>query len=84
MIDATSPLSGSQRIRSRVSGVQYFVEHHRGLFYILTNAPLHGRDDNLAENFYLVRCPVEHIQSFDWQVYLTNVISSDCLFCSLL
>lgn len=70
MIDATNPLDGLQRVRERVSGVRYFLEHHYGVFYILTNAPLSESEDRSDGNYYLAQCQVEDIQSSDWQVRL--------------
>lgn len=65
VIDATNPFDSMQRVHKRVSGVQYFLEHHNGLFYILTNAALSGWSGG---NYYLATCPVEHILSSQWQV----------------
>ncbi|KAM7265070.1 hypothetical protein ACFE04_002753 [Oxalis oulophora] len=69
VIDTTNPLGGLQRIRERVSGVQYFLEHHYGMFYILTNAPISGAHKECTEGggYYLARCPAEDIFSADWQ-----------------
>ncbi|EXB44900.1 Protease 2 [Morus notabilis] len=67
IIEAANPSGGLQKIRERVSGVQYFLEHHHGVFYILTNVPLCGNKEWSGENYYLVRCPVEDIQSVNWQ-----------------
>ncbi|KAJ7943291.1 protease 2 [Quillaja saponaria] len=67
LIDAANPLGDLQRIRKRVSGVQYFLEHHYGLFYILTNAPLPENKNWSGEDYYLVRCRVEDIESTNWQ-----------------
>ncbi|KAJ6357038.1 hypothetical protein OIU78_005014 [Salix suchowensis] len=67
VIDATNPLDGLQRVRERVSGVRYFLEHHYGVFYILTNAPLSESEDLSDGNYYLAQCQVEDIQSSDWQ-----------------
>ncbi|XP_061976902.1 uncharacterized protein LOC133698042 [Populus nigra] len=67
VIDATNPLDGLQRVRERVSGVRYFLEHHYGVFYILTNAPLSESEDRSDGNYYLAQCEVEDIQSSDWQ-----------------
>ncbi|XP_020537515.1 dipeptidyl aminopeptidase BI isoform X2 [Jatropha curcas] len=64
VIDAINPLEGLQRVHKRVSGVQYFLEHHSGLFYVLTNAPLSGWSGG---NYYLATCQIEHIQSSKWQ-----------------
>lgn len=69
MIDATNPLGGLQRVHKRVSGVQYFLEHHYGLFYILTNAPL-SENEQCGGDYYLVRCRVEEVQSANWLVSL--------------
>lgn len=62
-------MSGLRRIHKRVSGVQYFLEHHSDFFYILTNASLSGHMDSLREGYLLARCRVEHIQSNNWQVW---------------
>ncbi|XP_038692383.1 dipeptidyl aminopeptidase BI [Tripterygium wilfordii] len=70
VIDATNPQDGLRRIRKRVSGVQYFLEHHHGLFYILTNAPLNGNKEWSGGNYYLARCQVEDIQSASWQTMI--------------
>uniref|UniRef100_A0A6M2EZC5 Prolyl endopeptidase n=1 Tax=Populus davidiana TaxID=266767 RepID=A0A6M2EZC5_9ROSI len=67
VIDATNPLDGLQRVRERVSGVRYFLEHHYGVFYILTNAPLSESEDRSDGNYYLAQCQVADIQSSDWQ-----------------
>ncbi|XP_048228684.1 protease 2 isoform X3 [Ricinus communis] len=64
VIDAANPLDDLQRVYKRVSGVQYFLEHHSGSFYILTNAPLSGQ---ASGNYYLATCQVEDIQSCKWQ-----------------
>lgn len=56
-----------QRLCKRASGVQYFVEHHYGLFYILTNAPMpEGKWS--GDDYYLVKCRFEDIESAKWQV----------------
>ncbi|KAF3431635.1 hypothetical protein FNV43_RR26366 [Rhamnella rubrinervis] len=67
IIDASNPFGGMQRIRERVSGVQYFVEHHCGVFYILTNSPLHENMQWCGKDYYLARCRVEDVQSTNWQ-----------------
>ncbi|KAK9266777.1 hypothetical protein L1049_012665 [Liquidambar formosana] len=66
VIDATNPQDGLRRIHKRVPGVQYFLEHHYGFFYVLTNAPLCETKFSCGD-FYLARCRVEDIQSGDWQ-----------------
>ncbi|CAJ2633384.1 unnamed protein product [Trifolium pratense] len=55
VIDSANPMDGLQRLCERSSGVQYFVEHHSSLFYILTNAPLPDSKCSGGE-YYLVRC----------------------------
>lgn len=67
VIDAANPFDGLCRIRKRVSGVQYFLEHHYGFFYILTNAPLSENKENTCGNYYLAKCQVEDIQAANWQ-----------------
>lgn len=78
MIDATNPLDGLQRVRKRVSGVQYFLEHHYGVFYILTNAPLSENKEQSGGDYYLATFQAEQIQSSDWQVAL--VLSTNEMF----
>lgn len=70
MIDAAKPLAGLERIRKRVSGVQYFLEHHYGFFYILTNAPLSENEKWSSRDYYLAKCRLEDIHSANWQVIL--------------
>lgn len=62
-----------QRIRERVSGVQYFLEHHCGLFYFLTNAPLDANKELCGKDYYLARCRVEDVQSANWQVRFLRI-----------
>ncbi|WCJ35775.1 Prolyl oligopeptidase family protein [Euphorbia peplus] len=64
VIDATKPLNGLQRIHKRVSGVQFFLEHHHNLYYILSNAPSSGWE---GESYYLATCGVEHIHMSKWK-----------------
>ncbi|XP_042377444.1 protease 2-like [Zingiber officinale] len=54
-------------VRKRVSGVQYFLEHHYGFFYILTNAPLEG-SNSTGDGYYLARCIAEKSSLAEWQV----------------
>lgn len=71
LIDAAKPLAGLNRIHKRVSGVQCFVEHHSGLFYILTNAPLSENEMwSTRGDYYLARCRIEDIHTDKWQVIL--------------
>ncbi|KAK6281029.1 hypothetical protein POUND7_014854 [Theobroma cacao] len=67
VVDSTDPLSGLRRVHERVSGVQYFLEHHFGFFYILTNAPVKESMMCSTEGYYLARCQVGDIQSTTWQ-----------------
>lgn len=68
VIDAANPLDGLRRVCERVCGVQYFLEHHYGIFYILTNAPLSENMECSGGNYYLAKCRVEDIQPENWQV----------------
>lgn len=74
LMDSTDMRSGLQRIREREAGVQYFVEHHYGFFYILTNAPLEN-GKMVAANYQLARCSVANIASNKWQVCIVFSIS---------
>ncbi|KAJ4874619.1 Prolyl oligopeptidase family protein [Raphanus sativus] len=65
IVNADKPLAGLRRARERVPGVQCFLEHHNGFFYILTNAPT---DEWSGEGYYLTRCLVEDVESSQWQV----------------
>ncbi|PWA89051.1 hypothetical protein CTI12_AA114330 [Artemisia annua] len=67
IIDANKPKDGLLKVHDRVSGVQFFLEHHKGFFYILKNAHSYDENDLLDGNYYLARCPVEDIQSANWQ-----------------
>ncbi|XP_047971308.1 dipeptidyl aminopeptidase BI [Salvia hispanica] len=62
-INASNPHAGLQRFCRRVSGVQYFLEHHRGIFYVLTNAPTCKDKKFSGIGLYLARCRVEDAQS---------------------
>lgn len=68
LIDAANPLDGLQKVWKRVSGAQYFLEHHRGSFYVLTNAPLSGNKEWSGEGYYLASCRAEDLLSSSWQV----------------
>ncbi|XP_062163021.1 uncharacterized protein LOC133869938 [Alnus glutinosa] len=67
VIDAANPLDGLRRVCERVCGVQYFLEHHYGIFYILTNAPLSENMECSGGNYYLAKCRVDDIQPENWQ-----------------
>lgn len=68
MIDAANPLDGLQKVWKRVSGVQFFLEHHHGLFYVLTNAPLSESKKWSGEGYYLASCRLQDLLSSNWQV----------------
>ncbi|KAH7688999.1 Peptidase S9A prolyl oligopeptidase protein, partial [Dioscorea alata] len=66
VMDATNYKNGLTLVRKRVPGVQYFLEHHYGFFYILTNSP----SENItftAEGCHLVRCRAENSSLSTWQ-----------------
>ncbi|XP_050372148.1 uncharacterized protein LOC126790059 isoform X1 [Argentina anserina] len=67
LIDSANPLGGSHKVWKRVPGVQYFLEHHHGTFYVLTNAPLDESKDWSGEGYYLATCCAEDLQSSSWQ-----------------
>ncbi|KAF3518001.1 hypothetical protein DY000_02063401 [Brassica cretica] len=68
IVNADKPLAGLRRARARVPGVQCFLEHHNGFFYILTNAHTDAASEWSGEGYYLTRCLVEEIESSEWQV----------------
>ncbi|PKA52982.1 oligopeptidase B [Apostasia shenzhenica] len=69
VIDAMNIKDGIWPVRKCASGVQYFLEHHYGFFYILTNAPLDemGSDTN---GFHLVRCQADKSLLGNWQAII--------------
>ncbi|XP_071708962.1 uncharacterized protein [Rutidosis leptorrhynchoides] len=75
VIDANNPKDGLRKIHDRVSGVQFFLEHHKGFFYILTNAPLASENELLDRKYYLARCCVDDVQSTSWQVIFLLIFS---------
>ncbi|XP_072997061.1 uncharacterized protein [Typha latifolia] len=66
VIDSTNIRGGLWAVRKRVSGVQYFLEHHYGFFYILTNAPLENFLSP-TRGYYLARCRAEKAALDKWQ-----------------
>ncbi|KAM0866112.1 hypothetical protein ACQ4PT_042830 [Festuca glaucescens] len=64
-------------VQKRTNKVQYFLEHHNGFFYILTNAPLEDIETS-AEGYYLARCRAEKALMDRWQV--VALPGSDCIF----
>ncbi|XP_064978433.1 uncharacterized protein LOC103996239 isoform X1 [Musa acuminata AAA Group] len=67
VIDTENMKDGLWLVRERVAGVQYFLEHHYGFFYILTNASLESTS-SAAEGYYLARCIAEKSLTAEWQV----------------
>lgn len=67
VIDANNPQDGLQMIHKRVPGVQYFLEHHNGFFYALTNVPLSDDNGLSSGNYYLTRRRVQDIKSANWE-----------------
>nr|XP_043624396.1 protease 2 [Erigeron canadensis] len=67
IIDADNPKDSLQKVHDRVSGVQFFLEHHRGFFYVLTNASLCDEKKLSDGNYYLARCRVQDVHSINWQ-----------------
>ncbi|WZZ68433.1 hypothetical protein YC2023_079803 [Brassica napus] len=68
IVNAEKPLAGLRRARERAPGVQCFLEHHNGFFYILTNAHTDAASEWSGEGYYLSRCLVEEVESSEWQV----------------
>ncbi|KAL4185682.1 hypothetical protein AMTRI_Chr10g7150 [Amborella trichopoda] len=66
LLDSSNLKDGLQLVWKRASGVQYFLEHHYGYFYILTNSPL-GCSQFVAEGYHLARCQAETLRSGEWQ-----------------
>lgn len=67
VINSTNLQAGLQKFCKRVSGVQYFLEHHCGFFYILTNAPTREGKKFLGSGYYLARCRDDDLQSANLQ-----------------
>lgn len=80
VIDATNPLDGIiRRVHKRVHGVQYFLEHHHGFFYVLTNFPISPIEKLQHGKFYLGIRRVEDINSTDWQSIILPIEGSNLL-----
>ncbi|KAK9676062.1 hypothetical protein RND81_11G051300 [Saponaria officinalis] len=67
VLDAISPLDSLRRVHKRVDGVQYFLEHHQGCFYVLTNYPSAEVGTLQRESFYIGVRRVEDKDSTNWQ-----------------
>lgn len=69
LVDARNPGGGVRIVEPRRSEVEYFVEHHDGFLYILTNA-------GPSPNYRLVRCPVQTPASKHWEVNSTSILTT--------
>ncbi|CAM6122299.1 unnamed protein product [Calypogeia fissa] len=68
LINAEDPAGDLQLVKGRKSGVQYFVEHHEGFLYVLTNDVLNATcPPEVSGNYQLVRCPYKQLSSHNWQ-----------------
>ena len=63
-MDARNPEGNIRIVEPRKSEVEYFVEHHDGFLYILTNL-------GPSSNYRLVRCPVQTPAAKHWEVNST-------------
>lgn len=73
VMESDNVREGLWPIRKRVDKVQYFLEHHNGFFYILTNAPVNDTEMT-NEGYYLARCRAEKSLVDRWQVCLFPVV----------
>ncbi|KAJ4747567.1 Prolyl oligopeptidase family protein [Rhynchospora pubera] len=72
IIDSANLRTGKSRVRKRVTGVQYFLEHHDGYFYILTNYPTESVELAHNDGYYLARCIAEGSTLNKWEVLLVT------------
>ncbi|GJM98516.1 hypothetical protein PR202_ga15537 [Eleusine coracana subsp. coracana] len=75
VIESDNVRNGLWPIRKRADQVQYFLEHHNGFFYILTNAPLKDAETP-TEGYYLARSRAENSLVDEWQIVMLP--GSDC------
>ncbi|CAD6224538.1 unnamed protein product [Miscanthus lutarioriparius] len=75
VIESDNLREGLWPIRKRVDKVQYFLEHHNGFFYILTNAPVNDTETT-TEGYYLARCRAEKSLVDRWQI--VTLPTPDC------
>ncbi|XP_021308980.1 uncharacterized protein LOC8063744 isoform X2 [Sorghum bicolor] len=75
VIESDNLREGLWPIRNRVDKVQYFLEHHNGFFYILTNAPVNDTEMT-TEGYYLARCRAEKSLVDRWQI--VTLPAPDC------
>jgi oligopeptidase B len=69
-VDARNPEGSIRIVERRRSEVEYFVEHHDGFLYILTNL-------GPCPNYRLVRCPIQTPAAKHWQVNSTVLPGSN-------
>ncbi|KAG0187414.1 hypothetical protein DFQ28_006378 [Apophysomyces sp. BC1034] len=62
--DYTKSLPEVKLIKPRVAGLEYYVDHHNTMFYILTNA-------DGATNFKLTRAPDGSVEKSNWKDVIT-------------
>ncbi|KAL2620360.1 hypothetical protein R1flu_000565 [Riccia fluitans] len=68
LVDADDPEAGLQLVEKRRVGVQYFIEHHQGFLYILTNRrPTTESVSDAPGDYRLVRCQLQDLRSEHWQ-----------------
>ncbi|KAK1272661.1 hypothetical protein QJS04_geneDACA016534 [Acorus gramineus] len=65
VIDGSNLQNRFWPVKKRVPGVQYFLEHHHGCFYVLTNAPSEYAG-SFAGHYYIARCKDEELQLASW------------------
>lgn len=75
VIESDNVREGLWPIKKRVDKVQYFLEHHSGFFYILTNAPVNDTKTT-TEGYYLAKCRAEKSLVDRWQIVMFP--GSDC------
>ncbi|KAL6844833.1 hypothetical protein ACP4OV_025492 [Aristida adscensionis] len=75
VMDPDNLREGLWPIKRRADKVQYFLEHHNGFFYILTNAPLTDTE-TATERYYLARSRAVKSLVDKWQV--VALPGSDC------
>ncbi|CAM0951838.1 unnamed protein product [Alopecurus aequalis] len=77
VMESSNVREGLWPVQKRTNKVQYFLEHHNGFFYILTNAPLEDVETSV-EGYYLARCRAEKSLMDRWQVVALPGL--DCTF----
>ncbi|EPS64779.1 hypothetical protein M569_09999, partial [Genlisea aurea] len=63
VISAANPRAGLRRFCKRKDGVQFFLEHHCGTFYALTNASTSDYENNSDSGYYLALYRDEELES---------------------